>query len=704
MSGVPIYPPGTNGPGARPPYYVQKNTQKNTKEIITKKSDNITKEQEKKEKEQKENEQNKKNKGKEILKKISDSLEGSSQPQQRMKKLPISINTSASMLQSTPPYGKRKLIETPVTPSILSRLSGALSGVQNELISKFGKSRNNITCEHCTNIGCISITSLRHDSDSDEEDEMDDQPYLEFQCTICHREQSIMHMNQALGVTAKKLKTVAPSPSTSTPLPGTPASMVSPQDAAYSEKYMQLKTSITCMECEAQGSLVKFGFTKATPPRPRFKCNKCGYLFSINHVIQMMSNLSTLPQQQQQQQTESNQDCVLDQDIAPLSPLSVQEDVIIHDAQPSPTSPVDFSPSINSLPILLEETPPPPSSSHPDVISFLLDSVKQLTTQAAANQKKFDYITTLIEQNKQLELDLQNQKNQNKLQRKEIENLKKMLQEKDKNNHMNTTKNNEQKNTQKNTENNIENTMTYTNLGTDSFPPLIASTYVQQAKKPATPKIKYAPGQFRSHKPTSENLELASKIFNDTQLPPTADYKYLYFPSNKRMKPSIIRQKLTLLGIDNVRILDAHCPDWNVIALLIHSNYEAELLTKFTAARVNPVQYDYLDPIHLRDQRWSTFATEEKVTKLKTIFKNNLMRSLSFMRYPTCHSVAKYFYRKELLTLEELQSFLNNSKQQQIANAFPPNADHQQLTTPASLSPQEAIQSPSAASDTPTQL
>ncbi|KAL9538730.1 hypothetical protein PS6_011475 [Mucor atramentarius] len=55
-------------------------------------------------------------------------------------------------------------------------------------------------------------------------------------------------------------------------------------------------------------------------------------------------------------------------------------------------------------------------------------------------------------------------------------------------------------------------------LSTEQFPSLTAApTYAAQTK--------YAPGQFRSHNPTNENLELASKIFNDTQLTPTAEYK-----------------------------------------------------------------------------------------------------------------------------------------------------------------------------------
>ncbi|KAL7322994.1 hypothetical protein PS15p_210963 [Mucor circinelloides] len=180
--------------------------------------------------------------------------------------------------------------------------------------------------------------------------------------------------------------------------------------------------------------------------------------------------------------------------------------------------------------------------------------------------------------------------------------------------------------------------------------------------------------------------------------------KYLYFPSNSRMKPSVIRKKLTLVGVDNLRILDAHSPDWNVIALLIHANYEADLCAKFRAANVNPIQYNYLDPIHLRDQRHCQLTSEEKVTKLHGIFKNNMMRALSFMRYPTCHSVAKFFHRQDMLALEELQSFLQNSKKQQIANVFPPNATQQFITHAPSTEQEAALQSPIAASDTTPQL
>ncbi|CEP12475.1 hypothetical protein [Parasitella parasitica] len=518
--------------------------------------------------------------------------------QQRVRKLPITINTSTSTLQTTSSGNKRKLAETPVTPSILNRLSGTLSGIQNELILKFGKSKHKLNCEHCTNIGCISITTIRHDSDSGSGNKrklaetpvtpsilsrlsgtlsgIQNDLILKFgkskhkltceHCTnvgcisitsIRHESDSydeeetnntppfdfqctICRRDQSTAHIHQALGLISN--------PGTPASLVSAQDIASSAMYMQLKDQIHCARVQSYWFLVDMmEDIPVTQPIPS----------------------DTLPTQ--------------------------QEDILLTDAQPTSSTPEIASQ--DSIDFFLVDAPAQSSSPDSAVINFLLES---------------------------------------------------------------------------------------------------------QARKPALSKIKYAPGQFRSHKPTAENLDLASKIFNSTQQPPTAEYKYLYFPSNKRMKPSVIRSRLTLLRIDNVRILDAHSPDWNVIGLLIHINYEAELLSKFAAAQVHPISYDYLDPVHLRDQRHSALPNSEKVTKLQSIFKNNLMRSLSFMRYPTCHSVAKFFHRQAILTTTELNTFLKNSKQHQIATVFPANstttaAPQQSLT----LSPnfQAIVQSPPAASD-----
>lgn len=307
----------------------------------------------------------KKNKGKNILTQISASLEGS-HPNQRTRKLPLKINTAPTMIQrSELGSQKHKLMETPVTPSILGLLSGALSETQNQLVYRFGKVKSSLECEHCTNTAYVSITSLKHDSDEDSDNEDESQQHhrteRDFECTICRRAQSHQHMNQSLGLTTtKKIKIVAPPPdqSLSTPLPGTPAFMVSPADIAVSEQYMQLKTSIFCEKCKEHGSSVKFGFTKSMPPRPRFKCNKCATLFTINHVVDIMSALTQQPSSAAQED---------------------EEDIYI-DAQPVPPTPT-FDHFVTAIFPILIDNPSPVPTADVDTITFLSNSVKQLTAQ-----------------------------------------------------------------------------------------------------------------------------------------------------------------------------------------------------------------------------------------------------------------------------------------------------------------------------------
>ncbi|CEP09051.1 hypothetical protein, partial, partial [Parasitella parasitica] len=413
MRGVPIFPPGTNGPGSSTSTgdiqhtaiteNNQEKSQKNEKSN-EKTNDKKIEKTEKNKKIEKENTNESKNKlVTPALGLTPDMAQQAAPTHQRVRKLPISINTSSSVLQTG---SKRRCTETPVTPSILSRLSGTLSSAQNELVSKFGKTKNTIYCEHCTNIGCISITSLRHDSDFDEnEDIIESTPPLEFQCIICGREQSENHMHQALGIMSKKSKndTTPATIATFTPLPGTPASMVSAEDNALSEQYQQLKHRISCIECAAIGTMVKFGFTQTTQPRPRFQCSHCKRIFNISVMADMMSELSIAQQPPQ----------------STLSPPTLEEDIEITDAQPTGETSVMHESQEDLMPTWIDENITSSStSSNSQVIQFLLDSVKSLTAQATENQAKFDYINTLIERNEQLKNQLKEQKKENELQKK----------------------------------------------------------------------------------------------------------------------------------------------------------------------------------------------------------------------------------------------------------------------------------------------
>ncbi|KAG2192984.1 hypothetical protein INT47_010366 [Mucor saturninus] len=79
--------------------------------------------------------------------------------------------------------------------------------------------------------------------------------------------------------------------------------------------------------------------------------------------------------------------------------------------------------------------------------------------------------------------------------------------------------------------------------------------------------------QYRFNTPIPEQLEIASKAFDDSILTNPPDYQFVHFPYN-------------------VRVIDAHCPDYNVAEFLVHENYVDELRLKFRSARVETLDYD----------------------------------------------------------------------------------------------------------------
>jgi hypothetical protein len=127
---------------------------------------------------------------------------------------------------------------------------------------------------------------------------------------------------------------------------------------------------------------------------------------------------------------------------------------------------------------------------------------------------------------------------------------------------------------------------------------------------------------------------------------------------------------LTLLGVDNVRVIDAHCPDWNVAELLVHENYVEELKSKFAKAKVQPIDYTYTDPVHLRDTRLKDLPVEEKEQKLKDIRTNYLLNIIPRIRYPVNYSVAKAFFRQGFISLDQLKTALKEYRNGKVTDGF----------------------------------
>ncbi|KAI9325219.1 hypothetical protein BD770DRAFT_458520 [Pilaira anomala] len=64
-------------------------------------------------------------------------------------------------------------------------------------------------------------------------------------------------------------------------------------------------------------------------------------------------------------------------------------------------------------------------------------------------------------------------------------------------------------------------------------------------------------------------------------------FSYVYYPVKSRISRKIQRSNLHALGVTNSRILDIHYPSRNVVALLVHNDYQDELINKLKSKGVN---------------------------------------------------------------------------------------------------------------------
>ncbi|KAG1422889.1 hypothetical protein G6F58_003063 [Rhizopus delemar] len=79
-------------------------------------------------------------------------------------------------------------------------------------------------------------------------------------------------------------------------------------------------------------------------------------------------------------------------------------------------------------------------------------------------------------------------------------------------------------------------------------------------------------------------------------------FRYLYLPTKARVPVGQLRSRLYKLDINNNRILDIHCPNRNVVALLVHNDYADELRSHLRKFKVTlKDDFDPCDPMILRD-------------------------------------------------------------------------------------------------------
>ncbi|CAO3700865.1 unnamed protein product [Rhizopus stolonifer] len=147
---------------------------------------------------------------------------------------------------------------------------------------------------------------------------------------------------------------------------------------------------------------------------------------------------------------------------------------------------------------------------------------------------------------------------------------------------------------------------------------------------------------LRRRKPTARQMQAIHRTFQPVA--DSHDYKYLYLPSRYHEPISSLRAKLQKLKINNARVLDVHYPDSQVVALLLHSDYIADVTTAFAAAKIEPLaDFDPLDPALLRDPKLATLTATERVAKCTEVHQARFVRALKHIRETVRPAVGRSF-------------------------------------------------------------
>ncbi|CEG78794.1 hypothetical protein RMATCC62417_13346 [Rhizopus microsporus] len=123
--------------------------------------------------------------------------------------------------------------------------------------------------------------------------------------------------------------------------------------------------------------------------------------------------------------------------------------------------------------------------------------------------------------------------------------------------------------------------------------------------------------------------------YNDNKLP------------HVRVPIGQIRSCLRKLSTNNNRIIDIHYPDRNIVAFLIHNDYEDELRQQLQRFKVT-IKEDFnpCNPQVLRNPKYADRTPAERENLAFTHHCNRIERALQYIRAPVKFAVARYFYSK----------------------------------------------------------
>ena len=175
---------------------------------------------------------------------------------------------------------------------------------------------------------------------------------------------------------------------------------------------------------------------------------------------------------------------------------------------------------------------------------------------------------------------------------------------------------------------------------TTPAPPIrqAAQTYAQAAGRPRPAR-------------TTARIAAAVRAFQEPTGP--QGYAYVYLPSRNRSTRQTIRQKLRHLGVETNRVLDIHFPARHVTALLVHVQYQEQVLKILAEHSVAPVDFEPLDPANLHNEELRKLHEEERCNMAMMIHRDRMLRTLRYLRPSIAPSVGRYFVEQGWISEEE---------------------------------------------------
>jgi hypothetical protein len=162
------------------------------------------------------------------------------------------------------------------------------------------------------------------------------------------------------------------------------------------------------------------------------------------------------------------------------------------------------------------------------------------------------------------------------------------------------------------------------------------------------------PVQQRRKRITQGQRKAAARVFMESS--GESGFTSVYLPCRRRMPISELRGNLRKLKIANFRVLDVSYPASKVVALLVHQEYAKELMERFEAAGVKPLDgFDPLDGKVITDPKWADKTEVDRTEQAHMIHRVRCLVALDHIRVPVKYAVARHFVRLGWVENETLQ-------------------------------------------------